>query len=94
MHTVWHSHYGLIEGEQWLAVKLHVTHVTSRPLLFPAQASFVLDTGNGRWTFPGNCIITTHPDEQAKLAAYHALPFYLQPGEPAEGLGLFHRPRC
>lgn len=70
-------------------------HVTSR-LLFPAQASFVLDTGNGRWNFPGNCILTTHPDEQAKLAgfteslypklaAYHALPFYLQPGKPAEG---------
>lgn len=84
--------YGLIEGEQWLALKLRVA---SR-LSFPNMPAFNLDTGNGRHNVPGNCVLTIHPEERARLAgliaplypkllAYHGLPFQVQPGEVAEG---------
>ena len=54
--------------------------VTNR-LTFPARLSFVLDTGNGRLNQRGQCILTTHPEEQARLAGlieplYPALAAY------------------
>ena len=84
--------YGLIEGEQWLAVKLLITNRRS----FPMQASFRLDTGNSRHNFRGACPLATHPEEAARLAGliaplypklleYHGFPFTIYPGEQAVG---------